>query len=60
METTATSHGVLTGNKVSELRDEAFSEFSNAPFEFEDTTLALWNDTQKVYYHACRSEGAHV
>ena len=53
METTTNNHGVLTGNRVSELRDEAFNEFSNATFEFEDITLALWDDTYKVYYHAC-------
>ena len=52
METTI-NHGVLTGNKVSELRDETFSEFSNAPLEFEETASALWDGTQKVYYHAC-------
>ena len=53
MDTNTINHGVLTGNKVSELRDEAFHSFSNAPLEFEDTTLDLWDDTQKVYYHAC-------
>ena len=53
METTAINHGVLTGQKVSELREEALSEFSNAPLEFEETAFALWDDTQKVYYHAC-------
>ena len=42
------NRGVLTGNKVSELRDETFSEFSNAPFEFEGTSQALWDDTQKI------------
>ena len=53
MEMTTINHGVLTGNKVSELRDEVFNEFSNAPLEFEETAVALWDDTQKVYYHAC-------
>lgn len=53
METITVNHGVLSGNKVSELRNEAFNEFSDAPFEFEGTAVALWGDTQKVYYHAC-------
>ena len=53
METTTINRGVLTGNKVSELRDEAFNEFSNAPLEFEETAAALWDGTQKVFYHAC-------
>ena len=52
METDTINQGVLTA-KVSELRDEAFNEFSNAPLKFEDTALALWDDTQMVYYHAC-------
>ena len=53
MDTLTNCHGVLTGNKVSELHDEAFNEFSDAPFDFETTAHTLWSDTQKVYYHAC-------
>ena len=53
METITINHGVLTGNKVSELRNESFSEFSYAPFDFEDIAFVMWDDTQKVYYHAC-------
>ena len=45
--------GILTDIKVSELPTERIDEFSNAPFEFEDTVLDLWEDTQKSYYHAC-------
>ena len=53
MDTLTNCRGVLTGNKVSELHDEAFNEFSDAPFDFETTAHTLWSDTQKVYYHAC-------
>ena len=54
MDTTQTENrGILTAVKASELPDEAWNEFSNAPFEFEDTVLGLWDDTQKSYYHAC-------
>ena len=45
--------GIITDVKASELPGEAWNEFSNAPFEFEDTVLDLWEDTQKSYYHAC-------
>ena len=45
--------GILTDIKVSELPTERIDEFSNAPFEFEETAKWLWEDTQTTYYHAC-------
>ena len=45
--------GILTDIKVSELPAERIDEFSNAPFEFEETAKWLWEDTQTTYYHAC-------
>ena len=45
--------GILTKVKVKDLPDEAFDEFSDAPYDFENTAQILWEDTQKVYYHAC-------
>lgn len=45
--------GIPARAKVCELCDETFNEFSNAPFEFEITTLELCKDTQSVYCHAC-------
>ena len=42
--------GIITDVKVSELPGEAWNEFSNAPFEFEDTVLDLWEDSWLVDY----------
>lgn len=50
---TQLNRGIITDIKASELPAEAWNEFSDAPFEFEDTVLNLWGDTQKSYYHAC-------
>ena len=47
------NRGILTKVKVKDLPDEAFDAFSDAPFNFEETAQMLWEDTQKVYYHAC-------
>ena len=54
MDTTQTENrGILTRIRASELQDETWNAFSDAPFDFEDTVLDLWGDTQKSYYHAC-------
>ncbi len=47
------SRGILTAVRVSELPAERPDEFSNAPFNFEDSASFLWEDTQISYYHAC-------
>ena len=48
--------GIPANVKVRDLQDEAFDAFSDAPFDFEDTAQMLWEDTQKVYYHACTAK----
>ena len=48
----STMQGILTHMKASELPFEAANEFSDAPFEFEETTKWLWDDTKITYYHA--------
>ena len=53
MDTVTLNRGIGSNIKVSDLPDEAFNEFSNAPFDFENTVCDLWDDTQRVYYHAC-------
>ncbi len=45
--------GIITNIKAAELPAESLDEFSNAPSEFEQTALLLWDDTQKVYVNAC-------
>lgn len=45
--------GIFAGMKAAELPDESIAEFSNAPFEFQNKTLVLWQDTQRIYVHAC-------
>lgn len=47
------NRGFAVNAKAADLRSEAADAFSDAPFDFENTTLALWDDTQKIYYHAC-------
>ncbi len=44
--------GIITDIKAGELPDECSDEFSNAPFEFNDSARSLWDDTQILYYHA--------
>ena len=44
--------GILTDIKACELPFEPPDEFSNAPFEFENSTENLWEDTQIIYYHS--------
>ena len=46
-------HGIPANIKAADLPAEAISEFSNAPSDFENTALVLWDDTQKVYVNAC-------
>lgn len=53
MEMIVQNRGVPVNVKAAELRDEEFQSFSSAPFEFESTVSDLWDDTQKIYYHAC-------
>ena len=38
---------------TAELLPESCDEFSTAPFDFEESTKILWEDTQLTYYHAC-------
>ena len=47
------SRGILSPVKTTEWPDEDFNAFSDAPYEFENSTQMLWNDTGRVYYHAC-------
>ena len=49
------NRGILTGVKAADLPDEAINVFSNAPAEFEERSRMLWDDTQKLYYHACKA-----
>ena len=49
------NRGVLTPVKAADLPDEPVNVFSNAPAEFEERSLMLWDDTQKLYYHACKA-----
>ena len=44
--------GIFDRMKASELPFEEVNEFSNAPFEFEETAKWLWDDTRVTYYHA--------
>ena len=45
-------HGIVTDIKARELPYESAGEFSNAPFELNETAGSMWNDTQIIYYHA--------
>jgi len=45
--------GIVSNVKAAELPNEVLSTFSNAPYEFEQTSSVLWDDTQQIYYHAC-------
>ncbi|MBQ4512900.1 MAG: hypothetical protein II969_07900 [Anaerolineaceae bacterium] len=49
------NRGILTQIKAAELPDEPVNVFSNAPAEFEERSRILWDDTQKLYYHACKA-----
>ena len=49
------NRGILTQVKARELPDEPVNVFSNAPAEFEERSHMLWDDTQKLYYHACKA-----
>lgn len=44
--------GILTDIKADELPDESLQEFSNAPYEFEESALLVKEDVQRLYYHA--------
>ena len=50
---TSEYRGIVSNVKAAELPNEISDCFSDDPFEFEDTCGSLWNDTQRVYYHAC-------
>lgn len=47
------NRGIISSVKASDLPDEDFNAFSDAPYEFENSTQLLWDDTGRVYYHAC-------
>ncbi len=47
------NRGILTDIKAADLPLEASNAFSNAPFDFEATAALLWEDTLKIYDHAC-------
>ncbi|MBQ6503490.1 MAG: hypothetical protein IJI57_06205 [Flexilinea sp.] len=47
------NRGILTDIKAADLPLEASNAFSNAPFDFETTAALLWEDTLKIYDHAC-------
>ena len=47
------NRGIPGNIKVSDLPFETHSDFSNAPFDFENTARMLWEDTLKIYDHAC-------
>ena len=49
------NRGILTPVKAADLPDEPVNVFSNAPAEFEERSRMLWDDTQKLYYHACKA-----
>ena len=49
------NRGILTPVKAADLPDEPINEFSNAPAEFEERSRMLWDDIQKLYYHACKA-----
>ena len=53
MEMTAETYGIADNIKAADLREEDSRSFSDAPFEFENTTCELWDDTRKVYHQAC-------
>lgn len=45
--------GILTDIKVSDLPFESKEDFSSDPLSFEKSALIIWEDTQKIYDHAC-------
>ena len=47
------NRGILTDIKAADLPLEVSNAFSNAPFDFETTAVLLWEDTLKIYDHAC-------
>ncbi|MBR6089640.1 MAG: hypothetical protein IKP86_06880 [Anaerolineaceae bacterium] len=46
------NHGVPFDIKAADLPDESLDDFSNAPFEFEETALLVKEDLQRLYFHA--------
>lgn len=44
--------GIFDHAKASDLPFETAVEFSDAPFEFEETAKWIWDDTRITYYHA--------
>ena len=45
--------GIVSDVRAADLPNEVSNSFSNAPYEFEQTSSVLWDDTQQIYYHAC-------
>ncbi len=49
------NRGVLERIDPARLPDEPTDVFSTVPYEFEESVRYLWDDTQKLYYHACKA-----
>ena len=49
------NRGVLERIDPAKLPEEPTDTFSTVPYEFEESVRYLWDDTQKLYYHACRA-----
>ena len=46
------NRGVPEHFKAADLPDETLNDFSDAPFEFEETAELVQEDVQRLYYHA--------
>ena len=46
------NRGILTNIKAADLPDESLTDFSDTPYEFEETALLVKEDLQRLYYHA--------
>ena len=49
------NRGVLERIDPAKLPDEPTDAFSTVPYDFEESARYLWDDTQKLYYHACKA-----
>ncbi len=49
------NRGVLERIDPARLPEEPTDTFSTVPYEFEESVRYLWDDTQKLYYHACKA-----
>ncbi|MBR6090513.1 MAG: hypothetical protein IKP86_11300 [Anaerolineaceae bacterium] len=47
------NRGLPAGIKARDLPSEARNEFSDAPMDFEKSAILLWEDTLRIYDHAC-------